>query len=61
MNGGRDVTVDQSKPIGSIYGRGLAGEAELVQRAVKPITRTVTGKNASRPVAAVRGRRKAED
>ena len=61
MNCRRDVAIDQTKPVMTVGGLRLVGESEAMQRAKKPVSRTVTGEDAARAVAAVSGRRQADD
>src|SRR5256885_1214997 len=49
------------KSIAAADAGGLIGEASPVQRAEEPIAGAIAGKDAARSIAAVRGRREADD
>ena len=61
MNGGGDVAVDQAESVIAVDGMGLIRESEAVQSAVKPVSRSVPGKDASGTVAAMRCRRESHN
>ena len=56
-----DVTIHQAKSIVAIGGVRLIREAKAVQRAIKPVSRSVAREDSARSVASVRGGREADD
>jgi hypothetical protein len=60
-DGGCDEAVAELEPVAPVHALGLVGEARPPERAVEPAAGLVAGERATRPVAAVRGRREADD
>ena len=61
MDGGRDVGVEESKSVAAADRRRLVGETKIVERPKEPVAGTITGKDSSRAVAAVRGGGQTDD
>lgn len=61
MNRRRDVAINQTEPVIAVDGVRLIRKCEAVQSAIKPVSRSVTGKGASGTVAAMRCRRESND
>jgi len=61
MNGGSDITLNQTEPVAAVSRCGTIRETEVVQSAVEPIARTIAGENSSSPVPAMRCRSQPND
>ena len=61
VNCRRDVGIDKLESIPALNGNGLVREAEIVERAVKPIAGPVTCENSSGAITPVGGWRQAND
>ena len=61
MNGGSDITLNQTEPVAAVSRCGTIRETEVVQSAVEPIARTVASEDSSGPVAAMSRRSKTDN
>ena len=61
MHGCGDIAVDELQAVVTVDGLGLIGESKAEERPIKPISRSIAGKDSSRSISAMSGGSKSDD